>query len=178
MPDEVPASSATVYLREGETLLWPDRPDPACYQREQRNKAKSFFIGGAVFMCVCGLMSLYANGLVTLTVFTLVTGGALPLCFLTLSQARGVFVPNWWYAVTDQRVFSNYPTDDTEVIWQLPLTDISVVRLKKCEAGRGTISFSSFLHSHVPFECVEDAETVYDLIKNAKRHFELSFNPW
>ena len=168
MADETPISPLIAYLRDGETLLWTGKPDPVCYQAERKNKAKPLFVGGTVFMCACGLLSLYANALCAFTILTLLVGGLFPLCFLVLSQAGVVVVPKWWYAVTDQRVFSNYPTEEAEPIWQLALRDISVVRLKKYEAGRGTISFDAFFRSHVPFECIEDAEAVCALINDAK----------
>ena len=174
MFNAVSASPLIAHLREGETLLWTGKSNPTCYQIERKNKAKPLFIGGTLLMCICGLSSLYANGLCTFTIWTFLLGGLPPLCFLVLSQARVVVAPRWWYAVTDQRVFSNYPTDDAEEIWQLSLRDISSIKLKKHEDGRGTLLFSSFFHSYVPFECVVDAETVRDLINNAKSRLRLS----
>ena len=118
-------------------------------------------------MCICGFALLAADGVTTFTVFSLVLGGIFLLGSLGIRNKLNV--PEWWFAVTDQRVLSNYPTDDPELIWQLALNDISVVRLKKHEAGRGTISFDSFFRSHVPFECIEDAEIVCALINDAKK---------
>ena len=93
------------------------------------------------------------------------------LCFNMIGRSQSA--PTWWYAVTDQRIRSDYPTEDAEIIWQLSLANINKMSLKKNTQTNGTIDFNFYFPHQkcVPFECIDDAETVYKIIADARDAF-------
>ncbi len=161
-------------LRSDEQLLWTGKPNPECYFAQKKREAIPLFVGGALFLWLSSLVSFAVNGFSYLT---------LPLVFMGFSSLLAVKLvgtkrvsPRWWYAVTDKRVLSDYPTENTEAIWQLPLTHIHKMSIRKHGQNVATIQFNSSLLSQncVDFECVDNAENVYKTIEDARN--SLIFN--
>ena len=121
-------------------------------------------------MWLLSLISFAVNGSSRLTVYLFVVGIFSLLAMKAFNGNRAT--PKWWYAVTDQRILSDYPTEDAEVIWQVPLARILNMRLKEHTQSVGTIVFNfSFVQRKEcgSFDCVDDAQLVYALIKDARR---------
>jgi len=159
------------YLRQGEVLLWSGQPNLDCYQKQKRIEARPAFIGSALMMWVISLISLFANGFCSPNILGFTAGWIILLCFNVIGKSQSA--PKWWYAVTDQRIMSDYPTEDAEIIWQLSLANINKITLKKNTQITGTIHFNFyFLHQKcVSFECIDEAETVYKIIADARKAF-------
>ena len=159
------------YLRQGEVLLWSGQPNLDCYQKQKRIEARPAFISAALLMWIFGLISLSANGFCSPNILGFTAGCIILLCFNVIGKSQSA--STWWYAVTDQRIMSDYPTEDAEIIWQLSLANINKMSLKKNTQTTGTIHFNFyFLHQKcVPFECIDDAETVYKIIADARDAF-------
>ena len=159
------------YLRQGEVLLWSGQSNFDCYQKQKRIEARPAFIGSALLMWVISLISLFANGFCSPNILGFTAGWIILLCFNVIGKSQSA--PKWWYAVTDQRIMSDYPTEDAEIIWQLSLANINKITLKKNTQTTGTIHFNFyFLHQKcVSFECIDEAETVYKIIADARKAF-------
>lgn len=168
MGDDDVTNPLLAQIREGESLLWTGRSNPECYLAQQRKEAALFFGGGACSMCVVGFISFAVTGSSRFTVYLFVIG----IFSLFALGAKNCVAPKWWYAVTDQRVLSDYPTEDAEMIWQVPLALIRNVRLKDHTRNVGTIVFNSFFVQRKEcgsFDCIDDAQIVYALITSARR---------
>lgn len=155
-------------MKEGELLLWTGKPNLECYFSQRKKRAVLIFLGGTLFSWIAGFASFAVNEFAFLTIPLFVLG-VFSLLFMKVSSRNRV-APQWWYAVTDKRILSNYPTEDVEIIWQLPLAGVRKMSVRKHTQTAGTIEFNStFMHQNcIPFECIEDAEVVYSIIEEAR----------
>jgi len=155
-------------LRDDEKLLWIGKPNAECYLAQERKKAIPFFVGGSLLLWISSLVSYTTNGFAGLTVPLILTGFVF-LLVIRLIGRKGA-TPIWWYAVTDQRILSDYPTEDAKTFWQLPLAEIHTIKFLRHAQMAGTISFNaSFVSQNcIPFECIDDSENVYKIIEDAR----------
>ena len=163
-----PLNPLLAELKPDELLLWTGQPNPEVYSTFGIRSDKRFLFCCALFSWIFGLVcwATYGFGMRTTILFVV---GCLFL-FISCIWPRSRFVPYWWYAVTDQRVISDCPTEDAERFTRLPLARLNKISLDRHSDGVGTIhmKFSLAGQNLMSFACIDDAENVYKILENAR----------
>ena len=170
-----PLNPLLAEIKPGELLLWTGKSDPDTYAAVGMKSDKRFLLCSALFLLALGIACWVSYGFGTRTIILLVVSSL--VLFIRLVCPKGRSVPYWWYAVTNQRIISDCPTDDAERFMRLPLTHLQKVKLAMHSGGVGTIhmKFSLAGQNRVSFVCIDDAEKIYNIIEEA--HAALLPNP-
>lgn len=155
-------------LLPGERVLWQGQPDKEAFARGGRCLV-NWVVGSVIAWAVVFSADFVSRHGIPGFLHGGVKIPAVPLVLALLTKVVFIFAPssagNYWYAITNQRIFAEFPDEGSQTTIILNLGDVTKVSLRQKGNASGTVVIvaKAYRESKVYFQDIADAAEVCGL---------------